>query len=128
MFQHPRSGFTLVEIGVVVILLLASALLLVVPRLRRERAERNIRSCQEYAVKIDNAKEQWALEFNKAPGATVLEEDIVRPGHQGYLDAMPLCPSGATYKVNPIADDPTCTSGLAKHGIPTPTGCITLLE
>lgn len=71
----------------------------------RETAQRN--ACINNLRMIDGAKEQWALENKKAPGATVSFMDLAGPGK--FLRSEPICPSDGTYSVNAIGQSPSCS-------------------
>lgn len=99
-----------------------------VPGILRERSLRRMRSCQENLTKIDGAKEQWALESNRIPGALVETEFIVAAGKSGYLKAFPFCPSGFDYVINEVGTNPVCPSGLPGHSLSEVGDAITELE
>jgi hypothetical protein len=80
----------------------------------RAQDDANIAKCQENLVKIDRAKEQWALE-NKLSNGTEIPDSkafLSDPnlfGPNGYIKEKMICPSGGTYTVNPIGVNPTCS-------------------
>lgn len=74
------------------------------------------RICRENLLKIDSAKEQWALEKNLSNGTPLPEDWLDNPAivsEQGYLKKKPVCPAGGTYRINPIGTDPECSIGTA---------------
>ncbi len=101
---HQNSGFTLVEIMIVVAIigLLAA---IAIPNFVKARGNAQKNSCIENLRQIDGAKEQWALENKKSAGSTVDTSGLVE-----YLkgSAMPNCPGGGSYSVNEIDTSPTC--------------------
>ena len=70
-------------------------------------------ACINNLRQIDGAKQQWALEHVKTPGAVPTEADL-RP----YLrnNPPPTCPSGGSYNLNPVSLPPTCT--IPGHVLP----------
>lgn len=61
---------------------------------------------------LDVAKERAAAELGLRPGDAALTMDelapYIGPFRQPWRE-MVICPSGGTYSVNPIGDDPTCS-------------------
>lgn len=89
-----------------------------------------LKQCQENLTQIDGAKEQWALEYNKAAGEAATFEDLDNSDSQVYRNIMPRnCPSRlGTYIINPIGTDPSCTSELPGHALSEVGEPITSLE
>jgi prepilin-type N-terminal cleavage/methylation domain-containing protein len=99
-----KSGFTLVEIMIVVAIigLLAA---IAIPNFVRARAKAQINTCIANLKQIDGAKETWALENKKKTGDACVMTDLVT----AYIKATPTCPAGsAGYTVNIIGTDPAC--------------------
>lgn len=74
----------------------------------------NAAKCQENLAKIDEAKEMWALENKlsngtKIPDSKAFLNDPKIFGSDGYVKEKPICPSGGTYTVNPIGENPKCS-------------------
>ena len=76
-----------------------------IPSFMKARTTSVQNACINNLRMIDAAKEQWALENNKAAGQAVDAKDIV-----DYLKGgqIPVCPQGGTYKLNPIGNNPEC--------------------
>jgi len=99
-----KSGFTLVEIMIVVAIigLLAA---IAIPSFMRARQTSQTNSCMNNLRLVSGAIQQWALENNKTAADAVAAGDI-----QGYLknDVGPECPLGGAYVLATVADEPTC--------------------
>jgi prepilin-type N-terminal cleavage/methylation domain-containing protein len=103
--MKKRSGFTLVEIMIVVAIigLLAA---IAIPSFVKARTTAQKNACINNLRQIDAGKEQWALENGKTTGA-VVEADV-----KAYIkDATNKCkcPAGGTYNFQALGTDPTCT-------------------
>jgi len=102
-----RSGFTLVEIMIVVAIigLLAA---IAIPNFVKARTTAQKNACIANLKQIDGAKEQWAMEFKKTSGDTT---DSVAVNSYLKNSAQPACPANGTYTYNVVGSNPTCTIG-----------------
>jgi prepilin-type N-terminal cleavage/methylation domain-containing protein len=106
-----RSGFTLVEI-MIVVLIIGILMAIAVPNFIRARESSRRNSCIANLKQIDSAKEQWAMDNKAASGATVNMSDIAGTYMKGAATG-PLCPSGGTYTVAVVGTNPSCSRSAA---------------
>lgn len=104
--RTTSSGFTLVEI-MIVVTILGVILSIASPTWLRQRRLSQQRACQENLAKIQGAKEQWALEFNQHDTSTPGWDDLI--GTTLYIKRQPACPANGAYTLNSMNLDPTCT-------------------
>ena len=115
-----KSGFTLVEIMIVVAIigLLAA---IAIPNFIRARTTSQKNACINNLRQIDGAIQQWALENKKDASAAVVFNDI-----SSYLKSAVICPSGGTafsdsYTIVDVATKPVCQKQAATHVLPSDT-------
>lgn len=105
-----RSGFTLIEIMVVVAIIgiLAS---IAVPNLLHAMDKSRQRACALNRKKIDAAKLEWALDNKEPPTALPTEDDLF--GQNRYIEHEPDCPAGGKYSLHTVVEK--CTCSVAAH-------------
>ena len=103
-----KSGFTLVEIMIVVAIigLLAA---IAVPNFVRARTTAQQNACINNLRQMDGAIQQWALESRKAPDSAVSSTDITPYIKLDSNNNLPACPGGGSYNMTTVADHPTCS-------------------
>ena len=103
-----KSGFTLVEIMIVVAIigLLAA---IAIPNFIKARTTAQMNACINNLRQIDGAVQQWALENNKSASATVTSANCQPYLGRGSSGQWPTCPAGGSYTVSTVNAKPTCS-------------------
>lgn len=107
---RPQSGFTLVEIMIVVAIigLLAA---IAIPNFNKARRGAAKQACIMNLRSIDSAKEAWAAENRKANGDTAEASALA-----SYFkdNRPPECPAGGQYSYNAVGTPPACSLGAVE--------------
>jgi len=103
-FRRRESGFTLVEI-MIVVLIIGILLAIAVPNFMNARERSRTNACRSNLRQIQAAKEQWAMANNQGPSATPSWTDLVPT----FIARQPICPSGGTYTIGNLSTDPSCS-------------------
>ena len=101
-----KSGFTLVEIMIVVAIigLLAA---IAIPNFVKARTASQTSACIANLKQIEGAIATWALEQKKVNADTVAITDIAGTP-DSYIKVIPSCPASGVYELTDVATRPTC--------------------
>jgi prepilin-type N-terminal cleavage/methylation domain-containing protein len=104
--KKNTSGFTLVEIMIVVMIigLLAA---IAVPSFIKAREATQTNACIENLRQISGAKDVWAIEEKKTGSDAPGWDNLV--GIAQYIKSTPECPAGGTYTIAAVNTNPTCS-------------------
>ena len=99
-----RSGFTLVEI-MIVVLIISILLTAAVPNFVSARQNSRQKSCFSNQSKLDDAKAVWYQETSASPAESPVMGDLV-PVHVRFV---PHCPTSGSYTLGNAATDVVCS-------------------
>ena len=108
--RFRSTGFTLVEI-MIVVLLIGILLAIAVPNFVYAREQTRRKACIGNLRKIQWAKDSWLMDNRLEPSSIATPADLWPAAATGYLRVPPQCPSSGVYDIKSGLEDPTCTMG-----------------
>ena len=120
MQTKATSGFTLVEIMIVVAIIGMMAAI-AVPNYVKARDNSQQRACINNLRQIDGAAQTWALESRHTSSDSYSFSDISPYIKLDSSSNLPACPGGGTYSYgSAVSSPPTCSlsTANASHKLP----------
>jgi len=106
------SGFTLVEI-MIVVAIIALLAAIAIPNFVKARTASQKSACIANLKQIEGAKATWALEAHKTAADSPNDSELF--GTSLYISAKPGCPASGTYTVANVDTKPSCTMSTEGH-------------
>jgi len=109
-----KSGFTLVEIMIVVAIigLLAA---IAIPNFVKARESSQKNACIANLKQIEGAKSNWCMEMKKSLTDVPTTTDLY--GTTNYIRVAPECPGGGDYDIAQVDQEPTCSLASEGHDL-----------
>ncbi|MCX5665643.1 MAG: prepilin-type N-terminal cleavage/methylation domain-containing protein [Candidatus Omnitrophica bacterium] len=119
MIKKTNSGFTLIEIMIVVVII-GIVVAIALPNYFTSSKKSKQTTCIANLTKIDAAIDQWVLDENISPGAAISESDADAIYSIHIKGGRPVCPSGGTYAFHEVGGRPqvTCSKEDEGHKLP----------
>ena len=106
------TGYAGILVAISMIGLLSA---IAIPNFVKARQVSMQNACINNLREIQAAKNEWALENSKEPGAVPTEYDLTPYLRDGKF---PVCPAGGSYTIGAVSNAPTCS--IPGHKLPLP--------
>jgi len=110
--RKRHSGFTLVEI-MIVIAIIGLIAAIAIPNFVRARRTSQGQACAQQLEQIEGAKQQWGFENNANDTASATTADLAP---YLKLGVFPSCPASGTYGLNALDTQTTCDLATGTSG------------
>jgi prepilin-type N-terminal cleavage/methylation domain-containing protein len=117
MKRNKKTGFTLVEI-MIVVLIIGILLAIAVPNFIKARQNSRLQTIIANLKQIETGKEQWAMENGKTSTDVPTSADL----SPTYMKSWPTGPVTGTYLANAVNADPTFAGKTADEWRGDPSG------
>ena len=109
--RHRKSGFTLVEM-LIVVAIIALLAAIAIPNFVHARTSSQRAACIENLKQLEGAKANWAIERKKSNTDSPTDNQLF--GATRYIRRKPACPARGIYTIDIVANQPSCDLGAAE--------------
>jgi competence protein ComGC len=101
------AGLITGYLSITLIFVMGMLAAIAIPNFVRARNQAQYYACQSNLRMIQGAKEMWALEHKRNEDAVPADADLF--GASKVVKVAPVCPSGGTYSLNTVKENPACS-------------------
>ncbi len=113
--RRREDGFTLVEM-VVALFVVSVVMAITLPNLQVAGVNAAKIGCEGNQRMIRAALTEYYLNEHRFPQEATVQGDLQDLVAAGYLDSIPICPSGGSYVITISPDGTTATVSCTDHG------------